>query len=156
MVKYVVTDPCYILSDAQWDECCKYLGDDLAEFAKAVSRALTEHTGYPAYAHDTGCGDWSNRIYGPNIIRSDFCADSGMVSVCRLTPEVEADLKDNPSQPFEGAAIFEASEDIEVRFSWTSEPSTALTLVEITDNQTGLVTRTMDWKQYEEENSDDE
>ncbi len=27
LVKYVVTDPCYILDNKTWDECCKFLDD---------------------------------------------------------------------------------------------------------------------------------
>lgn len=89
LVKYVVTDPCYILDNKTWDECCKFLDDSPKTFNDAVSKALTDLTGFPAYVCDTGFGDWSNKIYGSYIIHKEFCADSGMVCVCRLTPEIE-------------------------------------------------------------------
>ena len=42
LIKYVVTDPCYILSDDVWDECCKFLDDSPKAFNDAVSKALTD------------------------------------------------------------------------------------------------------------------
>lgn len=67
LIKYVVTDPCYILSDDKWDECCKFLDDSPKAFNEAVSKALTDLSGFPAFACDTGFGDWSNKIYGSYI-----------------------------------------------------------------------------------------
>lgn len=89
LVKYVVTDPCYILDNKTWDKCCKFLDDSPKAFNEAVSKALTDLSGFPAYACDTGFGDWNNKIYGSYIIHKEFCADSGMVCVCRLTSEIE-------------------------------------------------------------------
>lgn len=54
LVKYVVTDPCYILDNKTWDECCKFLDDSPKTFNDAVSKALTDLTGFPAYVCDTG------------------------------------------------------------------------------------------------------
>ena len=84
LIKYVVTDPCYILNNDTWDECCKFLDDSPKAFNEAVSKALTDLTGFPAFACDTGFGDWNNKIYGSYIIHKEFCADSGMVCVCRI------------------------------------------------------------------------
>ena len=56
LIKYVVTDPCYILSDDKWDECCKFLDDSPKAFNEAVSKALTDLSGFPAFACDTGFG----------------------------------------------------------------------------------------------------
>lgn len=42
LIKYVVTDPCYILSNDKWDECCKFLDDSPKAFNNAVSKALTD------------------------------------------------------------------------------------------------------------------
>lgn len=77
LVKYVITDPCYILNNDTWDECCKFLDDSPKAFNEAVSKALTDLTGFPAYVCDTGFGDWNNKIYGSYIIHKEFCADSG-------------------------------------------------------------------------------
>ena len=50
LTKYVVTDPCYILNDDGWDECCKFLDNSPKAFNEAVSKALTDLTGFSAYA----------------------------------------------------------------------------------------------------------
>ena len=39
LVKYVITDPCYILNNDTWDECCKFLDDSPKAFNEAVSKA---------------------------------------------------------------------------------------------------------------------
>ena len=57
-------------------------------FDEAVSKALVEYTGYPAFACGTGFGDWKNKLSGIGVIKSDFFADAGMVCVCRLTPKM--------------------------------------------------------------------
>lgn len=95
LTKYVVTDPCYILNDDGWDECCKFLDNSPKAFNEAVSKALTDLTGFSAYACDTGFGDWSNKIYGSYIIHKEFCADSGMVCFCRLTSEIEKHFEED-------------------------------------------------------------
>lgn len=97
LIKYVVTDPCYILNNDTWDECCKFLDDSPKAFNDAVSKALTDLTSFPAVACDTGFGDWSNKIYGSYIIHKEFCADSGMVCVCRLTAEIEKHFEEEYS-----------------------------------------------------------
>ena len=51
-IKYVVTDPCYILDNDVWSKCCevfdKYKDDEFMyqRFDEAVSKALIEYTGY--------------------------------------------------------------------------------------------------------------
>lgn len=98
MIKYIVTDPCYILPSDIWTECCRKVGNQ-KEFNTVVTKALQEFTGYDkAKAVGTGCGDWSNCIEGSRIrkiITSDFTADSGMVCFCRCNDIVEKALKDN-------------------------------------------------------------
>lgn len=101
MKKYVVTDPCYILSDDVWTECCKvfdkYKDDEFMyqRFDEAVTKALTEFTGSKSYACGTGYGDWHNKLEGDgHIIQDEFCADAGMVCVCELTDKVNEALKD--------------------------------------------------------------
>lgn len=152
LIKYVVTDPCYILNDDVWDECCKFLDDSPKAFNDSVSKALTESTGFPAYACDTGDGDWNNKIYGSYIVHKEFCADSGMVCVCRLTVEIEKHFEENyPNIYSHGAAVFEGSDDICVKFD-ISEPS--WTVVKIYDHKTGNFIETMDLSDFEAESED--
>ena len=141
LVKYVVTDPCYILNNDTWDECCKFLDDSPKAFNEAVSKALTDLTGFPAYVCDTGFGDWN---------------DSGMVCVCRLTSEIENHFAKEYSDIYSrSAAVFEGSEDINVDFD-ISDPS--WTVVKIHDNQTGNFIETMSADDFyaELEDFDDE
>ena len=152
LVKYVVTDPCYILNNDTWDECCKFLDDSPKAFNEAVSKALTDLTGFPAYVCDTGFGDWNNKIYGSYIIHKEFCADSGMVCVCRLTSEIENHFAKEYSDIYSrSAAVFEGSEDINVDFD-ISDPS--WTVVKIHDNQTGNFIETMSADDFYSENED--
>lgn len=126
--KYIVTDPCYILSEEKWAECCKILDTEeenvaiYKRFNHAVAQALTELTGYPAYACDTGFGDWNNEISGISVIHEKFCADSGMVCVCRLTKDLEGHLAKISANPYSYiVAMFKGSDDIEVTFDITDK-----------------------------------
>ena len=112
-IKYVVTDPCYILDNDVWSKCCevfdKYKDDEFMyqRFDEAVSKALIEYTGYPAFACGTGFGDWSNQLSGIGVIKPDFFADAGMVCVCRLTSKMLQHWKEEyGTQDFSGIAIF--------------------------------------------------
>ena len=112
-IKYVVTDPCYILDNDVWSKCCevfdKYKDDEFMyqRFDEAVSKALVEYTGYPAFACGTGFGDWSNQLSGIGVIKPDFFADAGMVCVCRLTSKMLQHWKEEyGTQDFSGIAIF--------------------------------------------------
>lgn len=117
--KIVVTDPCYIMSDQDWDACCKEAEQRRDEhkqeweeaFDEIVSRKLSELSGHKAYATTTGFGDWDNEIDGQR-----FCADSGMVCVCYLTEEMEAKLDEYPNPYI--AAIIEVEGDIKVEFNY--------------------------------------
>ncbi len=140
LVKYIVTDPCYLLPDGTWDKCCEVFKDDVKsmydKFDEEVSKALSEFTGFPAYACGTGYGDWSNSIWGDGVIKHDFVADAGMVCVCRLTGKVIQHLKEKYGEDniYSGLALFEMSENIRVDFD-TSDPN--WTVVKIKDLQTG-------------------
>ena len=154
IVRYVVTDPCYILDDDTWGKCCsvlnKYEGEEKdRKFNEAVSNALNEYTGYPSFACDTGYGDWRNKILGLGVIKDDFFADAGMVCVCRLTEKmVEHWEKNDPKTPFLGVAIFEASDDILVQFDTSNK---GWTVVNIKDKQTGVEISTLDYDdEYDE------
>ena len=158
-IKYVVTDPCYILDNDVWSKCCevfdKYKDDEFMyqRFEEAVSKALVEYTGYPAFACGTGFGDWKNKLSGIGVIKSDFFADAGMVCVCRLTPKMLKHWKEKyGTQAFSGMAIFEASKNISVEFDVSDKN---WTVVNIKDNKTQAIISSMDSDFYEEDNEDD-
>ena len=125
----VVTDPCYIMSEADWDACCKEAEARQDEhkqewseaFNEIVSRKLTALSGHEAYATDTGFGDWNNDIDG-----QAFCADSGMVCVCYLTEDMEARLNEYPNQDL--AAIIEVEGEIKVEFNYDHPDWTVVTI----------------------------
>ena len=163
LVKYIVTDPCYILDDDTWKECCKvfyiYKNDEFIyqRFDEAVSKALTNLTGHQSYACDTGFGDWCNKIYGLSVIKHDFCADAGMVCVCRLNHKVLDNLYKNNGEEnaLSGAAIFEMSEDIDIEFDVSNKD---WTVVKIKDKQTGNIIKSMDYEDnfYDDDYEEDE
>ena len=115
--QYVVTDPCYILPDDTWNECIEKAGENDAgwcdRFDEQVQAALSAFVGSKAWAERTGFGDWSNVLYGPNIKHDQFCADSGMFSVCEFNDKVKEALKDCPEHCY---AVFETDGDISVEF----------------------------------------
>lgn len=99
--KYVVTDPCYILPEDKWEKCCKvfdkYPEDEMYQrFDEEVTKALQEFSSDDkAMAIGTGFGDWNNEIKGSNsnkILQSYFCADAGMVCICKYTDSVKEAL----------------------------------------------------------------
>lgn len=146
MIEYVVTDPCYILPDDMWDECCQSLDDGFEAFNEAVAKALTKFTGHKAWASDTGYGDWNNEIYGGCIIKSDFYADAGMVCVCRWTASVMRQWQAKyGTTKISGAAIFEMSEDIDVDFDQSCPDWTVIT---IKDKVYGDVIQSMSANDY--------
>ena len=161
LVKYIVTDPCYILDDDTWNECCKvfdtYKNDEFMyqRFDEAVSKALTKLTSHQSYACGTGFGDWCNEIYGLGVVKHDFCADAGMVCVCRLNHKVLDNLykKYGEKNALSGAAIFEMSEDIDIEFDVSNKDWTVVT---IKDKQTGNVIKSMDYEDnfYNEEDEE--
>lgn len=124
MKKYVVTDPCYILTHEQWHDCCEYADKTSKEdnvewsyiFRMAVETALTKFTNSSSWVADTGFGDWTNILYGPNKDGyGEFCADAGMVCVCEVTDKVSAVLEKIPNK--KSFAIFEAEGPISVDFN---------------------------------------
>lgn len=153
-IKYIITDPCYLLPRNTWDKCCEVFKNDdefmYDRFNEEVSKALSEFTGFPAYACGTGIGDWSNSIWGLGVIKGDFVADAGMVCVCRFTDNILEHLKKKYGDinPLSGIALFEMSENIKVDFD-VSDPD--WTVVEIEDLQTGKTIRS----EYADEDKDD-
>lgn len=117
-MKFVVTDPCYIVNEDVWSEACKHIDEngliDYPRFEEVISNAC----GTKVDICDTGYGDWSNSISGPSghIINRDFCADAGMVCVAKLTPEIEEHLDMDLDEPNPIAAVIDVTDITEV--SW--------------------------------------
>lgn len=155
LVKYIVTDPCYILSDEAWSDICDQCeSDDFynGKFNNLCTEALNKLAGTKnAVACGTGFGDWCNEIYGLGVVKHDFCADAGMVCICRLNHKVLDNLynKYGEKNALSSTAIFEMSEDIDIEFDVSNKDWTVIT---IKDKQTGNVIKSMDY----EDNFDDE
>lgn len=103
MTKYIITDPCYILSRDKWQEICDKSfskdNEDYDLFNTLTENALNELAKtIDAQAAGTGIGDWCNSIRGMNVLNSgEFCADSGMVCVVQYTPTIEKALSEHMS-----------------------------------------------------------
>lgn len=134
MTKYIITDPCYIINKDVWSECCKAAelpehGWDNDLFNARVANELTKMTGSKAWASDTGFGDWENAIHGMHdkILQNNFCADSGMVSVCVLTDAIEAKLRAEYPNGFKDlGAIIECTGEVKVEFDKDDEDWTVV------------------------------
>ena len=127
-MKYVVTDPTYILKE--WD-------DDPAA-------ALEKLTGQKAWSSSTGFGDWTNELYGPDVDEPYFAADSGQVCVCAYTDEVAKRLLEISKNCF---ALFNSSSKIDVTFDRT-EPDWTVVYIK---NQTGD-----EWHTFIPDNDDED
>ena len=137
-MKYVITDPCYILDNEAWDRCCEIARskDDWYDiFNNAVKDELEKLSGKEAYACETGFGDWDNSIYGSSyskIEKLEFCADSGMVCVCALTNNVEESLKQKFPAGYNGCvAVIDCEGEVEVKMDKRDK---GWTVVNIKDN----------------------
>lgn len=125
MTKYIITDPCYLLDDKIWQECCNVGalpngGWDNEAFNQKVAQELTKLSGTKAYACHTGFGDWSNKLSGPNIEGDGvFYADSGMVCVCKIDAVMLSKYPLNKLKRL--GAIFEAQGEIKVDFNTEDE-----------------------------------
>lgn len=158
MKRFCVTDPCYILPDNVWTECCKvfdeYKDDEYMyqRFDEAVTKALTEFVGSKSYACGTGYGDWSNELQGDGkVINKDFCADAGMVCVCELTDKVKNALDVNILSN-RCAAVFEAEDLRNVTFDLTDKDWTVV-YIETTDGHCFCTSEVCDGY-YEEDDVD--
>lgn len=113
-MKYLVTDPCYIVEDEMWDKLCDKAdelthhaqGNEWCEaFNELVENHLKELYGI-AYVASTGYGDWSNEIDGKS-----FVADAGMVTVVpadKIPQKIYEDYNNRLG------AIVEVADDAEV------------------------------------------
>ena len=75
----IITDPCYLLRDEDWDELGNTYGYD------NLKKYLTEkHNFGELVCGDTGFGDWSNMIIEDDTDKEvgRFTADAGMFIVC--------------------------------------------------------------------------
>ena len=148
MTKYIITDPCYIISDQVWSECCneafdKPLNDSQDKYEKfdqLVTNELNKLAGTTnAKAGRTGFGDWSNCMHSSNddkIIQSDFFADSGMVCIVEYNDAIKAALEANDNshlvnEDVGGAALIETEGNVEITIN-TENPD--WTVVEIEDD----------------------
>lgn len=96
MTKYIITDPCYILSDEVWNNICGQCeNDDFSngKFDTLCTDALNKLAGTTnAVACGTGWGDWENCMHSSNddkIIETDFFADAGMVCVVEYNEAIQ-------------------------------------------------------------------
>lgn len=128
MVKYIITDPCYILPDEIWSKACQDIFDENPNNIEGFDRRIEQDLkifadSQSVWVDETGAGDWVNSIYGDNIEHSEFCADAGMVCVCELTPSIQKKINDEGLGKY-CYALFEAEPDIKIHFdrtipSWT-------------------------------------
>jgi hypothetical protein len=127
-MKYLVTDPCYLLDldpvnrDSIWHNCMNdmYNGDtgsdkyeDRTNYT-GVQKILSEALGVNILrVSDTGYGDWSNTLLSGSkhikVIKPDFFADAGMMCVVEVNEKLENFLKENDI-----GAIFESDVPISV------------------------------------------
>lgn len=127
----VITDPCYFLTPEQWDECFastrgmpyvperrRKIKAASRKIQAAIRRKLEEVTGAKAWVSDTGYGDWTNCIYGPDVTQAKFLADAGLVCVCDFTDSVKQALSKINHRAY---ALIEATEKIKVRFTGVND-----------------------------------
>lgn len=81
---YIIADPCYIVSDAVWDEFCN-ISDDWHD-------GLYELRGHKLAVFRTGCGDGDFRAHKPELGIFTISVDSGTVGavpieLCKNTEE---------------------------------------------------------------------
>lgn len=125
-MKYLVTDPCYLLDllstqeerDKLWDYVCNSIHDwekdcDLTDHKNACTR-MSDVLGLNILRiSDTGFGDWSNTIKSNsehiNVLIPEFYADAGMMCVVEINEKLENFLKDHDI-----GAIFESDVPISV------------------------------------------
>ena len=153
MKKYIITDPCYLIQNDDWDKCCEIFNSvayKKAEenrdyemqrelFDNEITAVLRKYSGdYKAQACSTGYGDWTNEIWGKNVIKHDFFADSGMCCVCELTDTIQKHITENSNgrNEFNGMAVFETDKDIAIEFD-TSDSD--WTVIRVKDKNTGNV-----------------
>lgn len=156
--QYLITDPCYILPDETWDECCSVM-DNTTESYKlcddAITKELRKYSGTDdAQACGTGFGDWSNEINSSgegvhHIIHSEFAADSGTVCVVEYNDKIKAEF---PERLFKNgcAALVETEGNVTI---YLHQDDPDWTEVEIIDFVSGSdrIYKSLPANEYEEE-----
>ena len=132
--QYVITDPCYILDDEEWNDVCEQI-DDMYMFENAIAKKLTALTNEPAEVAETKVGDWCNELNQNymkmddcDLIQSEFCADAGMVCACLLNDRVRNRLKDSNLNSY---AIIEVDSKSDVKFIMDKSGSTTVVRIEV-------------------------
>lgn len=149
-MKYVVTDPGYLLDADDWDKFVDLLMDCKPESEQI---AFFKEHGITALAiSDTGFGDWSNELYTTgcypiSIEQSSFCADAGMVGVFEVNDKVQKRVDELPESC---CAIFETDLDISVNMD-TLDPSWTVVKIKNGDNVIAASTDYTDEDQDEED-----
>lgn len=90
MAKFVITDPCYILSDEKWNNCINSKGS----LEELLVNELNKMSGANnSQVEPTLIGDWDNEMHSTNysgkVIHSEFTADAGLVCVVEYTDKLE-------------------------------------------------------------------
>ena len=115
-MKILVTDPCYLISNDDWDNLCEMTNQevkstDVEEWCKRFSENVTSRLvlisgDSKAVADNTGFGDWANEIGG-----KPFYADAGMVCVVKCTDALKEYMDKDMEPPIIGLAILEVPDD---------------------------------------------
>lgn len=155
MKKYIITDPCYLLNDEEWDKCCELIKDqewsDIIDkkFSLQVREILDSITNHGfTYAASTIIGDWVNEISGNGVIQSEFCADAGMVCICEFTDTIKERVANHRGRELHESCygLFEAGDTIRVH----EDESEGQLVLRICDNE-GHEFNTIDPLDYNEE-----
>lgn len=134
-MKYLITDPCYIISHADWDALCdqatkqeKEQGRDWCDtFHDLVAAHLRTISGNQyADACGTGYGDWTNYMFGRAVKQSEFGADSGMVCMVELTDKlteyINGDKENSVMEVMSLSAVLESDDVLHAEFN-TDNPN---------------------------------
>lgn len=153
-MKYIITDPCYLIDNEKWQKCCKVFQDErYKDDDELVQQILYANIKFElkkkskfAFVSSTGYGDWVNHLLGQGanglqIISAGFCADAGMV--CVVEAENFMELTEKNSHCF---AIFETDEKIKVK---VDKSNAEWYVVEIYNDKDKLIAHTERENNYE-------
>lgn len=161
--QYIITDPCYILSDTVWSNICESCNDEdfyNGTFDNKVTEELNKLANTTtAKASTTGFGDWQNSIHSDNptesnIIQQDFFADAGMVCVVEYNDNIKQALKDKNNDSLTdddrgGIAVIEIQDDsnIDIEMDTSNENWTQVKISTPNENF---------WSDYPYDDEDDD